>query len=126
MFAAISSLLNLVETPLEAVMGKFNISRKKSGLLVGVLFFLIGIIMDLGIIDLGAWMDFASIYLLPTGAMLAAITFYWIYNADDALAEINKGAKVHMGTKFKFLGKYIYVFTVAAIIILGITYGGIG
>jgi NSS family neurotransmitter:Na+ symporter len=126
LFAAISSLLNLVETPLEAIMGKFNLSRKKSGIIVGVLFFLIGIIMDLNIIDLGAWMDFASVYLLPTGAMLAAITLYWVYGADDALTEINKGAKIHMGSKFKFLGKYVYVFTVAAIIILGIRLGAIG
>lgn len=91
-----------------------------------MVFFLIGILIDINILNLGSWMDLASIYLLPLGAMLAAIIFYWVYNSKDVLKDINKGSKKQLGSTFILLGKYGYVLVAGAVLILGILYGGIG
>lgn len=126
LFAAVSSLLNLLEAPIEAIMEKYKISRTKAGAIIGVVFFLIGLLLDMGMIGLGPWMNFASIYLVPLGAILAATVFFWVYGIDDALKEINKGAKIKLGNKFAFMGKYVYLSVSILVLILGIAYGGIG
>lgn len=126
LFAAVSSLLNLMEAPIEAVMDMITCDRKKAGLIIGTGFFLVGIIMDLNIIDLGAWMDFASIYLVPLGAILAAVALYWIHGENQALEEINKGASKPLGGKFIAISKYGYVIVASLVFVLGIIFGGIG
>lgn len=126
LFAAISSLLNLLEAPIEALIEKMNLTRKTAGIAIGLSFFIIGLILDIGIIDLGNWMDFASIYLIPAGAIVAAFVLYWVYGADRALEEVNKGAKVKLGQGFTFLGKYVYTIVAVFVLVLGVIYGGIG
>jgi NSS family neurotransmitter:Na+ symporter len=126
LFAAISSLISLVEPAIESLLNSTRWSRIKTSLFVGFIFFLIGILLDLHILNLSTWMDYASIYLLPLGAMLVALLFYWIYNPNDALKEINKGAKRPVGKTFILLAKYGYVIIAITVLILGIIYGGIG
>ena len=71
-------------------------------------------------------MDFVTIYLIPLGAILAAVVFYWVYGADDAVKEVNLGSDKPLGAWFKPFAKYGFVGVAIAIFILGISLGGIG
>ena len=76
-FAAITSLMNLFETPIEALQEQFKLSRKMAVLIVALLAALIGIFIE-SADTVGTWMDIVSIYMIPLGALLAAIMFFWI------------------------------------------------
>lgn len=125
-FAAVSSLLNLVEVPVEAMTEKFKISRVKSVIITGVILFVVGIPIVLSVDLLGQWMDAVSIYLIPLGATIAAITFFWVYGIDRAREQINIGAKKPVGEWFNPLAKYGFVIIAAFVFVLGIIFGGIG
>lgn len=67
-----------------------------------------------------------TVYLSPLGAVLAAITFFWVYGIDKAREEINKGATKQLGEWFEPVAKYIFVIVAIGVLILGAVYGGIG
>lgn len=125
-FAALSSALNLMEVPVEALMDRFNISRRKSAIIVGTLGFLIGIPLDLNINLFGKFADFVSIYLIPLGAVLAAIVFFWVFGVSRAREEINKGANKPLGVWWEFVAKYVFTIVAVIVLVLGVIYGGIG
>jgi NSS family neurotransmitter:Na+ symporter len=57
----------------------------------------------------GPWMDIISIYVIPIGATIGAISWFWIMKKDDLMDEINRGAiKVHGNYRY-LLGKFFYV-----------------
>lgn len=125
-FAAITSILNLLEPPIEALQSRLKLSRKKSVIIVCVLAFILALPLENGNI-LGSWMDFVSIYIVALGALLAAIFFFWVFGYENAKNEIEKGMNGKTLPKsFKFLSKYIFVAIVFITIILGIALGGIG
>ena len=73
-FAGLTSLVNLFETPVEAVQTKFGLSRKKSVAIVAVIGSTIAICIE-GIVS--GWMDIFSIYFCPIGAAIAALAAAW-------------------------------------------------
>ncbi|WP_018249306.1 sodium-dependent transporter [Orenia marismortui] len=125
-FAALSSAINLIEVPVEALIERFSLSRKKSVLIVGILAFLIGLPLDLNMNIFGLFADTVTVYLIPIGAVLAAITFFWIYGVDNARNEINKGAEKPLGIWWEPFAKYIFTGVAIVVLVLGIIYGGIG
>ncbi len=125
LFASITSLMNLLEVPIEAVQSNLKLSRRVSVILICSLAFLVGLFVENGDI-LGKWMDFVSIYIIPLGAFIAAIMFFWIIGIDKAKSEIEIGAKKALGSWFKPMAKYIYVFLTLIVFIAGILLGGIG
>ncbi|QEK11239.1 sodium-dependent transporter [Crassaminicella thermophila] len=125
-FAAISTEVVLMEVTVEAFMDKFSFSRKKSVLIAACIAFLFGIPLDINMNLFGKFADFITIYLLPFSALLAAITFFWIYGIEKARTEINKGAKRPLGKWWGFFAKYIFVLIAGIVLVLGIIYGGIG
>jgi len=125
-FAAISSAMNLMEVPVEAVMDRFDWTRKKSVLLIGGLTFLIGIPLDLNMSFFGGFADFVTIYLIPIGAVMAAITFFWVYDIKAARKAINRGAKNPVGSWWEPFAKYIFTGIAVVVLVLGIIFGGIG
>jgi len=57
----------------------------------------------------GPWMDIVSIYIIPIGATLGAVSWFWVMKKDDLLEEINRGsAKLHGGI-WHSAGRYVYV-----------------
>lgn len=125
LFAAITSLINLFETPIEALQNKFKLSRFSSVLLVMGLGAIVAIYLEDGNI-LGSWMDFISIYIIPLGALLAAIVFYWVCGDKFAYDAIMQGSK-YKDMKFLIpLGKYLFCGLTLFVIIAGIIYNGIG
>lgn len=125
-FAGISSLLNLMEVPVEALMERLNWSRKKSSIIVAFVGVIFGLPLDINMRWFETFSDFVTIYLVPLGAVLAGFVFFWIYGASKARQEINKGAKKPLGKWIEPYAKYVFVFVSVIVLILGIVYGGIG
>ncbi|GAB6137782.1 sodium-dependent transporter [Halanaerobaculum tunisiense] len=125
-FAAISSSINLMEVPVEALIDQLNWSRKKSVFTVASLSFLAGIPLDLNMKFFGQFTDIVSIYLIPLGSVLAAITFFWVFGISNAQEQINQGAKYPVGNWWAFFAKYIFTSVSIIVLILGIIYNGIG
>ena len=72
------------------------------------------------------WMDVISIYVIPVGAFLAAIMFFWVCPAGFAKSQAELGRKKPLGAWFNVFTRYVFVGITALVIVLGIFYGGIG
>jgi NSS family neurotransmitter:Na+ symporter len=93
----------------ESLMHKFpKLKRIPMLILLCVICFGIGVNME-PIFKWGPWMDFISIYIIPIGATLGAISWFWIMKKEDLLNEINLGAKKKQGDLWYNMGKYVYV-----------------
>ena len=57
----------------------------------------------------GPWMDIVSIYIIPIGATLGALSWFWIMKKDDLMDEINKSAARAHGKLWYGMGRYLYV-----------------
>ena len=124
-FASITTLVCLLEVPIEAVQSKFKISRKVAVVVICVIAFAIGLFVENGDV-LGQLLDFSSIYIAPLGAFIAGVMFFWVIGVDTAKAEIEVGSKSKLGGWFKPMAKYVYVFIAVFVFVAGILLGGIG
>ena len=108
-FAGISSLQNMLEVITESITNRYkNLSRKLVVIVLGLAVFLLGI--NLETIDkFGPYMDIISIYIIPIGASIGAITWFYVLKKDLLLKEINTNSKHKYGKNWHRLGKYIYV-----------------
>lgn len=92
LFGAISSLQNMFEVVGESLMKKIpTMSRWMMLVLLSVITFGIGVNMH-AITSWGLWMDFVSIYIIPIGATLGAISWFWIMQKQDLMHAVNIGA----------------------------------
>ena len=57
----------------------------------------------------GPWMDLVSIYIIPIGATLGAVSWFYIMKKDDLLAAVNTGSRRHRGAFWYGIGRYVYV-----------------
>lgn len=109
-FAGVSSLQNMFEAVGEALQFRFPKLRRGIVLVIlGVICLGVGVNME-SINVWGPWMDIVSIYIIPLGATLGAITWFWIMKKDDLLEALNKGASKPHGKLWYFMGRYVYVF----------------
>ena len=108
-FAGISSLQNMFEAVGESLLHKFpKLSRKVVLCILCLICLGFGINME-AIFQWGPWMDLVSIYIIPIGATLGAISWFWVMKKDQLLMEINKGGTKKQGTVWYFIGRYVYV-----------------
>ena len=108
-FAGVSSLQNMFEAVGESLQHKFpGLSRNVVLVILCVVCLGIGINME-PIAKWGPWMDIVSIYIIPIGATLGAVSWFWIMKKDDLMDEINKSAPKPHGKGWYFTGKYLYV-----------------
>lgn len=108
-FAGISSLQNMFEAVGESLQNRIPKLRRGMTLIVMCVICLgVGLNME-PIFRWGPWMDIVSIYIIPIGATLGAISWFWVMKKDALLAEINKGTKKPHGTVWYLMGKYLYV-----------------
>lgn len=124
-FAAITSLVNLFEAPVEAIQNKFNLSRGASVAIIAVIAVAVGVFVENGDV-VSAWMDVVSIYIVPLGALLAGIMFFWVCPKGFAREQVQLGRQKPLGASFEFLTKYLFVGLTVIVYIMGIIYGGIG
>ena len=117
-FAGISSLQNMFEAVGESLQNRFpKISRTAALLIMGLLCLGFGINME-SISKWGPWMDIVSIYIIPIGATLGAVSWFWVMKKENLLSEINKGASKPHGTLWYIAGRYAYV--VCAVILCAV------
>lgn len=108
-FAGVSSLQNMFEAVGESLMHKFpKLNRTLILVLLCAICLGFGIGME-AIESWGPWMDFVSIYIIPIGAMLGAISWFWVMKKDELLKEINLGSNKKHGNVWYVVGKFIYV-----------------
>ena len=108
-FAGISSLQNMFEAVGESLQHKFpKLNRKMVLVILGALCLGFGLHME-PISTWGPWMDVVSIYIIPIGATLGAISWFWAMKKQDLLAEINKGTLRPHGNGWYLAGRYGYV-----------------
>ena len=112
-FAGISSLQNMFEAVGESLQNRFpKINRTAALIIMGVICLGFGINME-PIYKWGPWMDIVSIYIIPIGATLGAISWFWVMKRDDLLYEINKGTAKPHGKLWHSIGRYAYVLCAA-------------
>ena len=108
-FAGISSLQNMFEAVSESLQHRFKtLNRKITLILLGVLCLGVGLFME-PIAKWGPWMDIVSIYIIPIGATLGAISWFWIMKKEDLMHEINKGTLRAHGDVWYVAGRVLYV-----------------
>lgn len=108
-FAGISSLQNMFEAVAESLLHKFpKFNRAAVLVLLSVICLGFGLNME-AIFKWGPWMDLVSIYIIPIGACLGAVSWFWIMKREDLLFEINKGTEKQHGSTWYFIGRYLYV-----------------
>ena len=125
LFAALTSLVNLFETPIEAIQQQFGFGRGISVAIVAFIAAAVGVFIESGD-SVGAWMDAVSIYIIPLGALLAAIMFFWVCPKGYARTQVELGAKKKLGKWFEPVTKYVFVGITLVVYVLGIFFGGIG
>lgn len=125
LFAAVTSLMNLFETPIEALQKEAGLSRGAAVGVIAVISAVVGIFIESGD-AVGAWMDAVSIYIIPLGALLAGIMFFWVCPKGYARSQVELGAEKSLGKWFGPVTKYIFVGITLVVYVLGIFFGGIG
>lgn len=124
-FAAITSLMNLFEAPVEALQAQLGLPRAASVGIVAVAAVAVGLFLEGGS-TVSEWMDVISIYVIPVGAFLAAVMFFWVCPKGFAKKQAELGREKPLGNWFTFMTRYVFVGITAVVIVLGIFYGGIG
>ncbi|MDO5415799.1 MAG: sodium-dependent transporter [Lachnospiraceae bacterium] len=125
LFAAITSLMNLFETPIEALQEQFKLSRITAVCIIAAVSAAVGVFIESGD-KVGAWMDAVSIYIIPLGALLAAVMFFWVCPKGYAREQVQLGRKKPLGGWFEPVTKYVFVGITLFVYVMGIFFGGIG
>ena len=108
-FAGVSSLQNMFEAVAESLQHRFpRLNRTTALVLLGVLCLGFGIGMET-IAQWGPWMDLVSIYIIPIGATLGAVSWFYVMKKDALLAAVNTGSKKRRGALWYGIGRYVYV-----------------
>lgn len=120
-FAGVSSLQNMFEAVGESLLHKFpKLNRKVVLGILCVICLGIGINME-AIFQWGPWMDLISIYIIPIGATIGAISWFWVMKKDALMDAVNLGAKKPHGDTWYYIGKYLYVPCAAILCIVALT-----
>lgn len=108
-FAGVSSLQNMFEAVGESLLHRFPRFNRPAVLVVlCVLALGAGLGME-AITSWGSWMDLVSIYIIPIGASLGAITWFWVMRREELLRAINTGAARPRGKFWLAVGRFVYV-----------------
>ena len=112
-FAGVSSLQNMFESVGESVENRFpKVNRKLALICICIICLGVGLFME-PISKWGPWMDIVSIYIIPIGATLGAISWFWIMKKDQLMDEINKGVARPHGKLWYNMGRWAYVLCAA-------------
>jgi len=124
-FAGITSLINMFEAVSESWQTRFKLSRKGAVALCSSIALLVGIFLEAEP-SVGSWMDFITIMVVPFGAVLGAVSIYYILGYKEIKKELEEGREKPLKSCFGPLAKFVYVPLAVVVFILGIIYGGIG
>lgn len=123
LFAGISSLQNMFEVVAESLLYKFpKLSRKNVLIILSLICLAVGINME-AIFHWGPWMDIVSIYIIPIGAAIGAMSWFFVMKKEDLMEEINKASNRLHGNTWYYFGKYLYVPCVIIICLIALFKG---
>lgn len=123
LLAGISSIQNMFETVIQSVQNKFKIKNRLPIIIaLGILSFSVGVFIE-PINKFGPVMDFISIYLLPSAAIIGAITFFWVMKKENLLEELNKGIEKGNLDLWYNIGKFVYVPIIVILCLYTIFFG---
>ncbi len=124
LFAGLTSIVNLFETPVEALQQRFHFSRVKASVIVVAVAALVGVFLENGDV-VGSWMDAVSIYVIPVGALISAILFFWFMGPKFVKEQIQLGRDKPVFPWVVPIGRYVFCGVTIVVLILGIFFGGI-
>ena len=124
-FAGITSLINMFEAVTESWQTRFGLSRTAAVLLCGGIALAAGLFMEDGNV-VGNWMDFITILVVPFGALLGAVSVYYVLGWNNIESELLRGRSKPLPRFFGPLARYVYGPIPVIVFILGIIYPGIG
>ena len=108
-FAGVSSLQNMFEAVAESLLHRFpKLGRTAALMILCVICLGFGLGME-RIDSWGPWMDFVSIYIIPIGATLGAISWFFVMKKENLLEAVNLGSKKTRGKLWYCVGRYVYV-----------------
>lgn len=108
-FAGVSSLQNMFEAVAESLLHRFpKLGRTAALMILCVVCLGFGLGME-RIDSWGPWMDFVSIYIIPIGATLGAISWFFVMKKEKLLEAVNLGSKKTRGRLWYCVGRYVYV-----------------
>lgn len=108
-FAGVSSLQNMFEAVAESLLHRFpRLSRKAVLVILCMLCLGFGIAME-PISKWGPWMDLVSIYIIPIGATLGAVSWFYVMKKEELLSAVNTGSDRKRGSLWYCVGRYVYV-----------------
>lgn len=116
--------MNLYETPIEALQNRFGLSRAKAVGIILTIGLIVGLFIEQGDV-LSKWMDIVSAYIIPLGALLAAVMIYWICGKGFARSHAQMGKEKRIGKWFEPMGRYVLCGVTLAVYVLGIVVGGL-
>ena len=125
LLAGITSLMNMFEAVIESWQHKFGLQRRIAVLLCAAITLGIGLLIE-SEARVGTWMDFVTIVIVPFGAVLGAVSIYYILGYKHIKSELDTGRKKPLPAWFGAIAKYIYVPLTILVLILGFVYKGIG
>ena len=109
LFAGVSSLQNMFEAVAESLLHRFpKLTRRAVLAILCAACLGIGLGME-PISKWGPWMDLVSIYIIPIGATLGAVTWFYVVKKEDLLAAINLGTEKPHGDCWYAAGRFLYV-----------------
>lgn len=124
-FAGITSLINMFEAVTESWQRYFRLSRRWAVLLCSGITLGVGLFME-SEATVGKWMDFITIDVVPVGAVLGAVSIYYVLGWPRLKQELQLGREKPVPELFGVVGRYVYVPLTVLVVILGLIYGGIG
>lgn len=124
-FAGVTSLINMFEAVIESIQHRFEIPRKLAVLLCGAVCFGVGVFLEAEPL-VGSWMDFITILVVPFGAVLGAVSVYYVLGYKEIKKELNMGRVSPLPGWFGAAAQYLYVPLTIIVFVLGIVYKGIG
>lgn len=125
LFAGITSLINMFEAVIESWQSHFKLGRKTAVLICSALTLGVGLFME-GEAQVGPWMDFITIVVVPIGAVLGAVSAYYVLGWPKLRVELQTGREKPLSALFGAVGKYLYVPLTILVVVLGFVYKGIG
>ena len=124
-FAGITSLINMFEAVIESWQNRFQLDRRIAVALCGGLTFGVGVFLEAEPV-VGSWLDFVTIVIVPIGAVLGAISIYYVLGWPRIRQELATGRDKPLPELFGRAAKYVYVPLTVLVLLLGFAYGGIG
>ena len=125
LFAGETSLINMFEAVSESWQSHFKLGRKPAVLICTAITLGVGIFMEAEA-RVGAWMDFITIVVVPIGAVLGAISIYYVLGWKKIRKELETGREKPLSAAFGNVAKYVYVPLTVLVVLLGFYFKGIG